>query len=98
MRYKRVNKLNNHYKYYKKKELKQIQLFSLSVLCTYLNFDINFLRKIYTNQNFVNKSNLRTYCIFSGRSKGLCSKIYVSRIKIRDLNFSRIFLGLRKIS
>jgi len=98
MKYKRTNTLKLRLNYHKKKELKKIQMLTLSVLCENLNLDINFLRKVFYDHNFIHYSKLRIYCIFSGRSKGLCKQVYVSRIKLRDLSFSRIFSGLRKIS
>ena len=98
MRFKRINRLKKHFLYYKKRELKKIQFFSLITLYIALNFDTNFLKKIYDEQIFIRNNNLRFYCIFSGRSRGICKKLYVSRIQLRDLNFSRIFLGLRKIN
>ena len=76
----------------------KLQFFSLIQSFLHKNLKGLVLHKAYLSQGLTPKYSLRNYCIFSGRSSGLYRKFNTSRIKLRDLSFSRMFTGLRKIS
>lgn len=97
MKYKRKISIEKKYKYYKIKELFKLQILSLFFILLNQNIQTFILDKIYTLNKVPNKLKIRNYCIFSGRSRSLYSKIGISRIVLRDLSVGRLFSGLRKM-
>ena len=56
------------------------------------------MHKEFKESELISNYLLRIFCSYSGRSKNINSKFNISRIKIRDLFPSRIFIGLKKTS
>ena len=62
-----------------------------------LKFIINRI-VVSKNFNLCYKTQIRNYCVISGRSRGIYSKLKISRIVFRFLGSVGLFFGLKKSS
>lgn len=90
---KNLNDLLKRY-HFQQNEIKLISL-KLSLRLNY-KIKINNLIKLenLNKKNSLNK--IKNRCILTGRSKSIYSKFSISRIKLREMFFSGLVIGLRK--
>lgn len=85
---------------HKKTEVLQ-KVLKIVYLNTLENFSLSLLfRKTFFSTLVKNtfKSQIRNYCVVTGRSRGVFRKVRVSRISFRKLGAEGLFIGLKKAS
>jgi ribosomal protein S14 len=100
MKQRRFLKDNNKRDLYNKTEvfqkiLKVLSLYKMGGLLLSLIIHKFFLF-FFVKDNF--KSQIKNYCISTGRSRGVLRKMRVSRISFRKLGSEGLFFGLKKAS
>ena len=86
MKHKNHLSIRYQYNYYKVTELLKLQLVILFKLLIHKDLDSFFINRIFTSNHLISRIKLRSFCVFTGRSKGLCRVYNVSRIKLRELS------------
>jgi small subunit ribosomal protein S14 len=65
-------------------------------------YNNEFLIKILVQKEFFKKSTFKTeiknYCVISGRSRSIYRKLKISRIVLRSLGSDGLFFGFKKAS
>lgn len=100
MKHRRYLKDNHKRLLYKKTEVLQKVLKALNLYET-SKFSYSLtLRKLFCSMlvKDILKSQVKNYCIITGRSRGIFRKVRVSRISFRKLGAEGLFFGLKKAS
>ena len=97
MKFKRYKKDLKKRKLYKKTEFFQKLLKIFFLYSSETNMKLIIKKNVYFKllKNCF-KSRIKNYCIISGRSRGIYSKLRVSRIVFRRLNNKGFFFGIKK--
>jgi ribosomal protein S14 len=97
MKFKRYKKDLKKRKLYKKTEFFQKLLKIFFLYSSETNMKLIIKKNVYFKllKNCF-KSTIKNYCIISGRSRGIYSKLRVSRIVFRRLNNKGFFFGIKK--
>jgi len=84
-----------------RKKFKQIEVFQkvlrFLILCI-LDISYNLVFQIKLQSILIFKTNIKNFCIFSGRSRSVYRKFKISRILFRFLGNKGFILGLKKNS
>jgi ribosomal protein S14 len=100
MKQRRYLKDNEKRFLYKKTEVLQKILKVISLYKTFKSSVSLIIYKIFFFKLLKNsfKTRIKTYCVVSGRSRGVYKKMRVSRICFRELGSKGLFFGLKKAS
>jgi small subunit ribosomal protein S14 len=100
MKHRRFIKDNHKRFLYKKTEVLQTVLKVLNLYKTSKFTYSLTLRKLFCSMLVKDtfKSQVKNYCIITGRSRGIFRKVRVSRISFRKLGSEGLFFGLKKAS
>jgi len=84
----------------KRKLFKNIELIQRVNKVLYFSFKINFLKIILLENYsyFFFQTQIKNFCVISGRSRGIHKNFKVSRILLRELSGKGYFFGLKKAS
>jgi len=98
----KFNRYKNDFK--KRKLYKKTEIFQKTLKLLFLYSSETYIKLIAKKNIYFKllkncfKSRIKNYCIISGRSRSIYSKLKVSRIVFKSLSNKGFFFGIKKIS